>query len=84
MLRDRPRCDAARGRPAAWRIASAIAGPGHASWSDTGGVLNVERCGIRYLQDQGRPRALVSRAELETHLMRGADDATPVEWGSAA
>jgi hypothetical protein len=30
------------------RIASAIAGPGHADWGRTGGVLNVERCGIRY------------------------------------
>ncbi|WP_217922745.1 glucosaminidase domain-containing protein [Miltoncostaea oceani] len=30
------------------RIASAIGGPGYANWGSTGGVLNVERCGIRF------------------------------------
>ena len=30
------------------RIASAIGGPGYADWGKTGGVLNVERCGIRF------------------------------------
>jgi hypothetical protein len=30
------------------RMASAIAGPGYASWGRTGGVLSVERCGIRF------------------------------------
>jgi hypothetical protein len=29
-------------------IAAAIAGPGYQTWGRTGGVLNVERCGIRF------------------------------------
>ncbi len=36
------------GDAAASRIAAAIGGPGYADWGSTGGVLNVERCGIRY------------------------------------
>ncbi len=36
------------GDPAASRIAAAIGGPGYADWGSTGGVLNVERCGIRF------------------------------------
>ncbi len=36
------------GDAAASRIASAIGGPGYADWGTTGGVLNVERCGIRF------------------------------------
>jgi len=30
------------------RIASVIGGPGYADWGQTGGVLNIERCGIRF------------------------------------
>jgi hypothetical protein len=30
------------------RIATAIAGPGYGDWGSTGGVLNAERCGIRF------------------------------------
>jgi hypothetical protein len=30
------------------QIASAIAGPGYGDWGRTGGVLNVERCGLRF------------------------------------
>jgi hypothetical protein len=30
------------------RIAAAIAGPGYQAWGHTGGVLNVERCGVRF------------------------------------
>jgi hypothetical protein len=30
------------------RIAGAIAGPGYDGWGRTGGVLNLERCGIRF------------------------------------
>jgi hypothetical protein len=36
------------GDPTASRIATAIGGPGYADWGSTGGVLNVERCGIRF------------------------------------
>ena len=36
------------GDAAASRIATAIGGPGYADWGTTGGVLNVERCGIRF------------------------------------
>ncbi len=36
------------GDAAASRIATAIGGPGYADWGSTGGVLNVERCGIRF------------------------------------
>lgn len=36
------------GDAAASRIASAIGGPGYADWGAKGGVLNVERCGIRF------------------------------------
>lgn len=30
------------------RVAAAIAGPGYQAWGRTGGVLSVERCGIRF------------------------------------
>ncbi|MGE3795271.1 MAG: hypothetical protein AB7I38_15260 [Dehalococcoidia bacterium] len=36
------------GDAAASRIASAIGGPGYADWGSRGGVLNVERCRIRF------------------------------------
>ena len=36
------------GDAAASRIATAIGGPGYADWGSTGGVLTVERCGIRF------------------------------------
>ena len=36
------------GDAAASRIATTIGGPGYANWGSTGGVLNVERCGIRF------------------------------------
>ena len=35
-----------RSRPSAYP--TAIGGPGYADWGSTGGVLNVERCGIRF------------------------------------
>jgi hypothetical protein len=36
------------GDAVASRIATAIGGPGYAGWGSTGGVLNIERCGIRF------------------------------------
>ena len=36
------------GDAAASAIATAVGGPGYADWGSTGGVLNVERCGIRF------------------------------------
>jgi hypothetical protein len=36
------------GDAAASRIATAIGGPGYTDWGSTGGVLNIERCGIRF------------------------------------
>jgi hypothetical protein len=36
------------GDAAASRLATAIGGPGYASWGSRGGVLNAERCGIRF------------------------------------
>jgi hypothetical protein len=36
------------GDAAASRLATAVGGPGYADWGSEGGVLNAERCGIRF------------------------------------
>lgn len=36
------------GDVAASRLATAVGGPGYADWGSEGGVLNAERCGIRF------------------------------------